>query len=228
MEAIDSNQPERREGRVLSAPVIARRFLSPNAIELSLAKPPGFTFIPGQRVRLGHSGAERDYSIASAPAEDIIRLCIRVVEKGRLSVRLAQASAGTALTFTGPLGYFTFKPSCRQAVFVATGTGIAPFRAMAAAGVSGFILLHGVSRASELYYRDELRKKASAYSPCLSDEPAAGADCYSGRVTAYMRHRLPAGSYDFYLCGRQDMIRDATLLVDERFPGSMVFTEVFY
>jgi NAD(P)H-flavin reductase len=228
MEAVIPAQVDHNDGSAFTTRITARRPLSSKAFELSLSKPPGFTFIPGQRVRLRHAGAERDYSIASAPAEDAIRLCIRKVETGSFSTRLAEASAGTTLTFTGPYGYFTFKPSGRQAVFVATGTGIAPFCAMAAAGVSGFILLHGVSRASELYYRNDLRKKASAYMPCLSGEPAAVADCYNGRVTAYMQNQLPAGSYDFYLCGRQDMVRDATLLADERFPGTLVFTEVFY
>jgi len=33
---------------------------------------------------------------------------------------------------------------------------------------------------------------------------------------------------DFYLCGRQDMIRDVTLLIDEEFQGSLVYSEVFY
>jgi hypothetical protein len=47
-------------------------------------------------------------------------------------------------------------------------------------------------------------------------------------VTDYIRNRLPPRTYDFYLCGRQDMIRDVTLLVDERFDGSLVYSEIFY
>ena len=31
-----------------------------------------------------------------------------------------------------------------------------------------------------------------------------------------------------FLCGEREMIRGVTLLVDERFPGSRVYTEVFY
>ncbi len=44
------------------------------------------------------------------------------------------------------------------------------------------------------------------------------------------RPRTASGfaSYDLYLCGRQEMIRDATLMADERFPGSLVFSEFFY
>jgi hypothetical protein len=32
----------------------------------------------------------------------------------------------------------------------------------------------------------------------------------------------------FYLCGRREMIREVTLLVDEKFAGSFLFTEPFY
>ena len=51
---------------------------------------------------------------------------------------------------------------------------------------------------------------------------------FHGRVTDYLRDKLPVTAYDFYLCGRREMIRDVTLLVDERFPGSHIYTEPFY
>ena len=47
--------------------------------------------------------------------------------------------------FTGPHGYFTFRDFRLKPVFVATGTGIAPFVSMVRAGAKGFIVLHGVS-----------------------------------------------------------------------------------
>nr|MCU0540401.1 FAD-binding oxidoreductase [Desulfobacterales bacterium] len=190
--------------------ITARRPLSSTAFELSLETPAGFTFIPGQRVHLLLAGAGRDYSILSAPGEAAIRLLIRRVEGGRISSRLAATPVGAPLSFTGPHGYFTFKPSSRRAVFTATGTGIAPFCAMAAAGVS------------------LLRGKAALYVGCVSERPSAAPGCFAGRVTGYLQERLPAGAYDFYLCGRQEMVRDATLIADERFPGSLVFSEVFY
>lgn len=228
MEAVMADSSGRSGPAAFRTRIVARRPLAPSAFELSLAKPDGFTFTPGQRVRVCHAGAERDYSIASPPAEELIRLCIRHVENGRLSARLAEMPVGAALAFTGPHGYFTFQASARQAVFVATGAGIAPFCAMAAAGISGFTLLHGVAAEEELFYRDLLRNQAAAYVPCLSGGRAGATGHFNGRVTDCLRERLPADAYDFYLCGRQEMIRDATLLADERFPGSLVFSEVFY
>lgn len=221
--AADWNAAERFTTRIT-----ANRRLSANAVELTLAKPRAFAFSAGQRLRLEYTAVQRDYSIVSAPAEAGLRLCIRQVAGGRLSGQLARAAAGTVVAFTGPHGYFTFKPSSNPPMFVATGTGIAPFCAMAGAGVSGFTLLHGVETPADLYYRDFIETRAAAYVACLSagrpEEPAH----YPGWVTDYIRNCLPPRAYDFYLCGRQDMIRDAILLVDERFPGSLAYTEIFY
>jgi ferredoxin-NADP reductase len=208
--------------------VRANRRLSANAFELTLTRPPDFSFLAGQRLRIECDGAQRDYSIVSSPAEPLLRLCIRRVAGGRLSARLAHADVDEALTFTGPHGYFTFKTSARPAVFAATGTGIAPFCAMAGDGVSGFTLLHGVKTPADLYYRDLIQPRASAYVACLSAGRPAEPAHHPGWVTDYIRNCLPPRAYDFYLCGRQDMIRDATLLIDERFPESLVYTEVFY
>ena len=44
----------------------------------------------------------------------------------------------------------------------------------------------------------------------------------------YIQNHLPRLVYDFYLCGRSDMIRDVILIVDEQFPGSYVYTEIYY
>ena len=178
MEALKPSAGEADAAGRFAARITASRPLSANAFELALARPAGFGFSAGQRLRLEYGGAERDYSIAS--------------------------------------------------VFVATGTGIAPFRAMTGAGARGFTLLHGVETPADLHYRDFIRPRAGAYVACLSASPPAEPDHFSGWVTDYLRRRLPPGVYDFYLCGRRDMIRDATLLVDERFPDSLVYSETFY
>jgi ferredoxin-NADP reductase len=113
-------------------------------------------------------------------------------------------------------------------VFVATGTGIAPFSAMALSGVSNFTLLHGVNTSDDLYYAELFRAQAAHYVPCLSEQTVPLQGAFQGRVTAYLEQQLPPGKYTFYLCGRQAMIHDATHLIDERFHGSKIYTEIFY
>jgi ferredoxin-NADP reductase len=228
MEAVMPPESGGHAARSFAARITAHRRLSADAFELTLAKPAAFVFSAGQRLKLEIAGVRRDYSIVSAPAENDIRLCIRQVAGGRLSAHLARIGVDACVTFTGPHGYFTFKASTRPAVFVATGTGIAPFCAMAGSGVRGFTLLHGVKTPAELYYREFIQTHAAVYIACLPAHRATSPAQFAGRVTDYIRNRLPPRAYDFYLCGRQDMIRDVTLLVDERFDGSLVYSEIFY
>ncbi len=211
-----------------STKLIERRWLSKKAFEIILARPPAFDFQPGQRIQVFHSNIDRDYSLISAPADGHLALCIRNVEGGAMSSILSTADIGQRLKFSGPHGYFVFHASRRPPVLVATGTGIAPFCSMARSGVTGFTLLHGVEYAEELYYVSDFQKHAKQYVACLSDSIEENSGYFRGRVTEYIQKKLPTEAYDFYLCGRREMIRDVTLLVDERFSGSHIYTELFY
>ncbi len=250
--------------------LLKRKWLSDKTFEIILSAPPVFEFEPGQRIRLSLGGHERDYSIVSAPEESELTLCIRSVAGGKLSALLGLADIGTSLSVNGPYGYFTYKPSSRPAVFVATGTGIAPFCSMARSGISGFTLLHGVSLPPDLYYACQFQQSARTNIPCLTESTTTrtagglnftttgekrkgravpqslrvkpGAkhpvgktqpkkmpeNAFAGKVTEYLEQYFTAGTYDFYLSGRSEMIRDVTLLIDERFPGSLVYSELFY
>ena len=203
-----------------------RTWLSERTFQVSLERPSGFRFLPGQSIRLVNGSVERDYSLACAPDSALLTLCVRRVPHGVLSAFLAEAPLDAPLAFTGPHGYFLFQESPLPPVFVATGAGVAPFFSMAAAGVKGFTLLHGARTAKELYYETPLRAASARYVPCLSEGRAAGS--FAGRVSDWAREHLPSRQYDFYLCGSRDMIRDLTRLADERFPGSLVHTEIFH
>lgn len=216
---------------LITGVLLGRRWLSGTAFELELRSPVPFKFLPGQRIRLLLREAWRDYSIVSSPADETIRLCVREVEGGIVSSYLAAMEPGSCLHFTGPLGYFIFRITGRPAVFVATGTGVAPFVSMGRSGTRGFLLLHGVRLAEDLFYQSDLRRSAGRYVPCVSGgkgEETLTPDGFAGRVTQYLAQRLPKDHYDFYVCGRGDMIRDVTRLVDERFPGSLLYSETFF
>jgi ferredoxin-NADP reductase len=206
-------------------------WLSGNAFELRLARPEGFAFRPGQHIRLRAEGLERDYSLTSGPDDSPLALLIRRVEEGALTPFLASLETGAEMDFSGPRGHFAFRPSDRPPVFVASGTGVAPFSAMVRSGVKGFLLLHGVRAPEDLYYEDLFRSAAAEVVPCLTGRGSRGSRRpgeFQGRVTAYVEENLPRKAYDFYLCGREEMIRDVTLLVDEAFPGSRVYAEIFF
>ena len=208
--------------------LLQRNLLTTGNFELVLSRPRAFTFRPGQRIRLFDRSQERDYSLVNAPDDSSLRLCIRLVTHGSFSTNLHSAGIGTRFDFTGPHGHFVLRHSNRPAVFVATGTGAAPFASMARAGSTGFTLLHGVRSTHDLFYTDLFQSSAGNYIACVSGEVPASANDFHGRVTEYIERELPDGIYDFYLCGRRDMVRDVTWLLDERFPESRVYNEIFY
>ena len=206
--------------------LLGRNGLSDSAFEVEMERPAEFRFLAGQSIRVFAEETGRDYSLAGAPTAGTLSLCVRLVKGGAVSPFLAASPPGASLTFTGPHGVFTFSESARPVVWAATGVGIAPFRSMVRDGATGFTLLHGVRQGGELFYRKELEDSAGRYVPCLSRETAAG--CFSGRVTAWAAANLAPGAYDIYLCGNRRMVRDFLVLVDQRFPGSRVFTEIFF
>src|SRR5690348_16051372 len=92
-------------------------------------------FAPGQFVSFSHEigGREitRAYSIASAPnGSPRFDLCLNLVEDGHFSPHLFAMQPGDRVEMREPLGLFTLRRPEREALFIATGTGIAPFRAM--------------------------------------------------------------------------------------------------
>lgn len=208
--------------------LIARRPCGASAFELHLTRPGGFTFSAGQRIRLYRDELERDYSLAGDPDWPHLVLLVGRLPQGRMARCLERLPLGSALEIGGPLGYFTFQPSGRPAVFVATGTGIGPFHAMARAGVGGFLLLHGVRTATDLCYREFFSTHRCTYQPCLSQGAVLEPGHFAGRVTRWLeRHALPVAC-DLYLCGGRDMVRDVTHLADRRWPQARIFSEIFF
>jgi len=208
--------------------LIDRRWLSKRTFEIRFSKPSSYIIRSGQRIRIYYQSMERDYTPVSAPEDPEIAFCIRKVDSGIFTPLLSTAEIGTRFDISMPEGYFTFKPSRRPPVFVATGTGIAPFCSMVRSGVTGFTLLHGVDSPQDLYYQLKLEPVADLYVACISSEHQSPSEYFRGRVTDYLKKHLPPAKYDFYLCGRREMIREVTWLVDERFPGSLLYSELFY
>ncbi|MCE9625200.1 MAG: FAD-dependent oxidoreductase, partial [Deltaproteobacteria bacterium] len=97
---------------------------------------PRFDYRPGQfvMVEVPREGknVRKPYSIASPPDwPGKIELCIKKVEGGYVSSYFFDLKPGYIMPMEGPLGVFKLKdPLPEHLIFVATGTGIAPLRAM--------------------------------------------------------------------------------------------------
>ncbi len=166
----------------------------------------------------------------SAPGEPAVRLIVKRFINGRFSNILAKAELGSVFLMSPPRDYFTYSPSERNSIFVATGTGVAPFISMLTPGIRVGVMLHGATDLSGLYCQRYLSAKVALYIPCLSRHPVSpGLDYeyFSGTVSTYLKNKLPLGHYDFFVCGGDDMIREVTHIVDRSFSGARVFKESF-
>ncbi len=215
---------------VHSGKILKRRWISQKAFEIHISRPATFDFEPGLAIKIILEGVERYYSPVSAPNDPTIVLHFPHRKEEPLSCKLASCGMEASLQFTGPFGYFTFRSSSRPAVFVAYGNGIAPFVSMARSGLKDFILIREVTTVDDLTYEELLRKIARKYIPCLSRSDISDVlrdDVFSGKATDCLTKHLLPGTYDFYLSGKGEMIRDVVRLIDDHFPGSHIYTEIF-
>ncbi len=181
-------------------------------------------FIPGQFVSLSSMIEEkkvtRAYSIASPPCGNIFELCLNRVKEGKLSPRLFEMQVGDTIEMQGPLGYFVLRKPLSDSVLIATGTGIAPFRAMIKSHFSGheagerqFTLLFGVRYERNIMYREEFEHIAAHHPnfrfwPTLSrpDTPWEGR---AGHVQAHLLEAIgDRRDVDVYICGLKLMVDD--------------------
>jgi CDP-4-dehydro-6-deoxyglucose reductase len=91
-----------------------------------------FAFAPGQYATVTFDGTPRPYSISSSPTEDEVEFCIRRVPGGRLTTDIFEhLDVGDEVAVRGPNGELVLsEPSTNDLVFLATGTGVAPFKSM--------------------------------------------------------------------------------------------------
>jgi NAD(P)H-flavin reductase len=212
------------------------RMLTPTVFETTFDTEQPLEFKAGQFVSVVIPGAgpggrdlRRAYSIASAPHVRPIELCVKLVEDGPGTNFLYKLREGTEFRGVAPYGDFIYRThSSKNACFIATGTGIAPFRSMvfskeylAEPPVKAFCLL-GVRTEDELLYTDEFKKIQNLeFIPMLS-KPTKPWDGFTGRVTDYLRKQAEPGSKfpwaetEFYLCGNGEMIKEIRALLTEK------------
>src|ERR1700720_3311962 len=105
-------------------------------LEFEVLGRPRFGFVAGQWLSLRANkldGEEitRAYSIASPPGDDNrFALCLNRVQDGFMSNFLCDMKEGSEIRCQGPFGDFILRPPMRDSIFIATGTGIAPFHSI--------------------------------------------------------------------------------------------------
>lgn len=214
----------------MKAILIDVREIAPNVRHFVFEVPEvrDFYFVPGQFVSLPHNigGMEitRPYSIASKPGGNRFDLCLNLVEYGIFSPWLFSLRPGDEIETSAPLGFFVLRNPQQDALFVATGTGIAPIRSMLEASLAQnsdarqLTLIFGVRYEYGLLYREEFEELAKKhpnfnFRPTLSrPEPT-----WRGRTGHVQAHLVEAvverPDMDVYICGLKAMVDDVRLLL---------------
>jgi CDP-4-dehydro-6-deoxyglucose reductase len=211
-------------------------------LRLELPVDDDFRFRPGQYMNVHlPDGGHRSFSMASCPSGAVVDFHIRRIPGGRFTDGdLTQLQVGDALEVELPLGSFCLHPQdYRPIVMLATGTGLAPLKAMldSLKGDEDCPPIHlywGARTEADLYLDAEIRTWGEGlyefhYVPVLS---RAGAD-WPGRrghvqqaVIEDLADQL--GDCAFYLCGSPAMIADAkSTLVENGADAAFFYSDSF-
>lgn len=196
------------------------RKLSPSSVGFSvqLAPDANLKFLPGQYMNVIVPGTtqSRSYSFSSMPSNGLVDFLVRNIPGGLMSTYLTEhAKTGDALTMTGPVGSFYLRDLKRPALFLAGGTGLAPFLAMLdeieRTGSSHPIhMIYGVTNDADLVETEKLQSFAAANASFTFATVVADAQSQHQRK-GYVTHHLPdellnGGDVDIYLCGPPPMV----------------------
>ena len=189
-----------------------------------------FDFVAGQviGITLREDDARRLYSICSGEKENEIRILYKVVDEGYLTPQLSDLEVGDAIWITPPAGEFT--GTLEPAVWIATGTGIAPYYSMLRSGLGkNKILLHGNRYLEQFHFYDAFRETLGQdYIRCCSAEE--NEEVYHGRVTGYLeeQHNLNP-DLKYYLCGSAEMVVETRdLLISKGVPFGHIISEIYF
>lgn len=209
--------------------ITKKKMISPTITHLTIKTEETLpTFKAGQycTITLEKNGEQlkRPYSIASAPWEQDITLCIKKISEGKMSDPLVDSKEGTTVDVFSPLGKFSLSEQHDKDnyLFVGVGTGIAPCRSMirtlfekhyhgkGALTNKQVTLLFGTRNQKEAVYKEEFeglaeKHKNFHYHITLSREDID--EALQGYVQHHIKDILTAPEKtNVFICGLKDMV----------------------
>jgi len=230
------------KSKVLPTRIDEITLLTPDIMRVILRLPPNteFKYLAGQYIDvIGKGGVRRSYSVANAQCHDSrIELQIRKIDGGTMSrYWFGEAKNNDLLRIEGPLGTFSNRlVHVENMIFLATGTGIAPVKAMLEEMTENhkvicsqsIYLYWGGRKEADIYWEPALSIPNLNFIPVLSQP---GSDWY-GR-TGYVQHvlledRLDLGNSVVYACGSNEMILNAReMLLEQGLKPGKFYSDAF-
>ena len=192
----------------------------------------------------------RGYSVASSPNKlPNFDLCVKIVKfidkdtgeerTGIGSGFLGSLKEGASVEFIGPFGHFSKKSKEKKTVMLATGTGIAPMRAICEElselqFPTKTMLFYGVSNAEFICYNAFFQGLADTYENfeyklfisresedevniLKQSEVFKNTEIVSGRITKGVEGLLPEDceNTDFLICGNPAMVKQVQSILQK-------------
>jgi ferredoxin--NADP+ reductase len=172
-------------------------------------------------------GINREYSIYSGVNEPYLEFLIKEVQGGVVSPRLRNLAPGSEVTITGPFGSFCINEMemiRKRYLFIASGTGIAPFHSFIRSFPElNYRILHGIRDSSDEFKGSIFEK--GHYFPCIS-QPRE--NFKPERVTEVLQ-RIDLEDDEVFICGNKNMIADCIkILRAKKINGDRIQTETFF
>lgn len=199
--------------------VVAIENVAAAIVRLEVSVDAALEFEPGQYVRIRPISSEiwRSYSMANASGSSRLVFFIRLVPGGVFSEWLSDSGKrGDELELSMPHGNFFLRDEERPRLFVAGGTGLAPFLSMLAAIAASLAkqrqpttLLAGVRSFRHLFAVEELeqlRKRLPNLTLHFAAETDAAKRCHPGYATDLITKVGLDPATRVYLCGPPPMV----------------------
>ena len=195
-------------------------------------------FIPGQHFSLSipNKSINREYSSYTSVNDKEIGFLIRRVDGGIMTNLLNEMKIGEEINIYGPYGSFVLSPeqiNDRQIIFIASGTGLAPFFCIKESyDLKNYKLFLGVRKTIDIPDEKNFDPSKCYYS-ISRDSNLNQNNYYEGRVQKQLQKINFIDDYEnsiYMLCGNSYMISDVyDLLVNEKnINPNLIITESFF
>lgn len=189
----------------------------------------GMEFLPGDCVAIyTEHGQSRPYSIASGSHENELRFVIRAMDGGEVSPWLKARIPGDCIRITPPFGWFRPGQEIGDApfVFLATGTGIAPFMAYCETfDRPPAYCLYGVRQEADAIGFSRLRKICPTRLAVSREQTGH----HQGRLTDLLDTLPHTDEMHYYCCGLESMVNEVSeKLREEGIDLKRIHREVFF